>query len=368
MDIGTVEPRPGEVSRGYVEATRLPTGGPERLPVVVAEGSREGPTLWVTATIHGDEVTSLAAAQDFADRLDPVELAGRVVCLPTLNPAGLRRNRRTSYYHGDDPNRYFPAADADSARPPRVQEVVDERLFELLADSADAVVSLHSSWVGSSSYVIRPRVAYATENGTAENGAGRTKAEAEALGERLADLTAAFGLPEINQLGRRRAETEGLHRTLAGAAVSEAGIPAFTPELGGRYVVEDEPRRMAVEGLENVLRAMEMVDEPVRTDPQVDPPADPPLKRAVHPYTDTPGIVRYRVDAGDVLAEGDPVADVVTPHGHRKTTIRTDHGGYVLSRHEGAAVYENDPLLDLAVPDDEPLVVPYDSTAGAETG
>ncbi|NHN61007.1 MULTISPECIES: succinylglutamate desuccinylase/aspartoacylase family protein [Halorussus] len=375
MDIGTVDSRPGEVSRGYVEATRLPTGGPERFPVIVAEGNREGPTLWVTAAIHGDEVTSLAAAQDFSDRLDPTELAGRVVCLPVLNPAGLRRNRRTSYYHGDDPNRYFPAADAGSARPPRVQELVDGRLFGLVADSADALVSLHSSWAGSASYAIRPRVPYGAADDSAETDGtdntdepagtdrpGRTRAEAEEIADRLADLTAAFGLPAVNQFDGDRVERQGLHRSLAEAAVREAGVPAFTPELGGRYVVEEEARRLGVEGLLNVLRAMEMVDEPVRTDQRVEPPVEPPLKRAIHPYTDTPGVVRYRVDAGDVLAEGDPVADVLTPHGDRKTTVRTDREGYVLSRHEGVAVYENDPLLDLAVPDDDPLVVSAEAT------
>jgi len=349
MEIGTAEPRVGETTTGYVEATELPTDGVERLPVVVAEGVESGPTLWVVGAVHADETTSLAVAHEFVEWLAPEALAGRVVCVPNANPAGLRVTGRTSYYHGDDPNRYFPAADADATRPPRVQEVINRRLFELIADSADAVVSLHTSWVGSASYVIQPRVTY---------GRDRTEDEADALASRLTDLTAAFGLPVVNQYERSRELAEGLHRSLSGAAVHEAGIPAFTPELGGRYVVEDDARQYGVEGLKDVARALGIVGEPTRTEPQLDAPTPSPGKRAVHPHTDTAGIVQYRVREGDVVEEGEPVADIVSPHGERKATVRTDYGGYVLSRHEGATAYENDPLLDLAVPDDDPLVVP----------
>ena len=352
MQIGTAAARPGEQASGHVEATELPTGGAERIPVVVADGVEDGPTLWVVGAMHADETTSLAVAQDFADWLRPEDLAGRVVCVPNANPAGLRRNARTSYYHDDDPNRYFPADDADGSRPPRVQELIDERLFDRLADSADAVVDLHTSWVGSASYAIRPRVAY---------GPDRTEAEADALAAEVVELTEAFGLPAVNQFDRSTVVAEGLHRALSTAAVNEAGIPGFTAELGGRYVVEEDARRLGVEGLKNVVRTLGMNDEPPRSDPQLEPPIEPPLKRAIHPHADVPGIVRYRVDAGDVVSVGDPVADIVTPHGERKTTVQTEREGYVLSRHEGAAAYENDPLLDLAVPDDDPLVVPDES-------
>jgi predicted deacylase len=225
---------------------------------------------------------------------------------------------RTSYYHGDDPNRYFPAGDADATRPPRVQEVIDRRLFDLVADSADALVSLHTSWVGSASYVIQPRVTY---------GRDRTEDEADALATRLTDLTAAFGLPVVNQYERSREVAEGLHRSLSGAAVHEAGIPAFTPELGGRYVVEDDARRYGVEGLKNVARALGIVDEPARSEPQLEAHTPSPRKRAVHPHTDTAGIVQYRVREGDVVDAGEPIADVVSPHGERKATVRTEQGG-----------------------------------------
>lgn len=345
MKVGSADAAPGTRATGYLSVTDLPTGQSERLPVVVVEGSESGPTVWVTGTIHGDEPTGMAATHEFANRLRPEALAGTVVCVPVMNPAGLRTNERTSYYHGDDPNRYFGRGDGGET-PPRTQQLVCERVYDEIRESADVVVSLHTSWIQTHPYTIRPRVGY---------GRDRDEAAAAALRDRIVELTEAFGLPVVNQFGREETERRSLSHTLTGAAVAD-GIAAFTPELGGRFVVEADARAAAVAGLRNVLVTSDMLDEPASPPTEFGLSADGPLKRRVHPHTDAAGIVRYRVREGDRITAGETVAEVVDPHGETKTEVATEYPGYVLSRHEGAAVYENDPILDVAVPDDEPLL------------
>jgi hypothetical protein len=345
MNVGSADAASGTRADGYLSGTDLPTGRSERLPVVVVEGAADGPTVWVTGAIHGDEPTGTAAIHEFADRLRPDSLAGTVVCVPVMNPAGLRTNERTSYYHGDDPNRYFRRGDGGET-PPRTQQLVCERVYDEIRESADAVVSLHTSWIQTHPYTIRPRVSY---------GRDRDEAAAAALSDRVGDLAEAFGLPVVNQFGREETDRRSLSHTLTGAAVAD-GIAAFTPELGGRFVVETDARAAAVAGLRNVLVASGMLDEPASTATEFGLDADGPLKRRVHPHTDTAGIVRYRVREGARITAGETVAAVVDQHGRTRAEIETEYSGYVLSRHEGAAVYENDPLLDVAVPDDEPLL------------
>jgi predicted deacylase len=172
MTLAVPDPDPGTVARGWLDVVdELPTGGPERIPAVVANGRREGPTLWVTGSLHGDEVTGMAVCQDIVHADLPDRLAGRVVSLPNLNPAGLRRTTRRSYYDDEDPNRQFPdvayaAADAapgdtvDGPRPPSQQELVCRRLFDLFADDADALLDMHTATVDSHPFVIRDRVLY----------------------------------------------------------------------------------------------------------------------------------------------------------------------------------------------------------------
>ncbi|SIR27243.1 hypothetical protein SAMN05421858_2065 [Haladaptatus litoreus] len=348
MKLGTAESAPGELATGWFDVTDLPTGTPERLPVLIAEGDKDGPTLWITASIHGNEVTALATAQDVMQENLESKIRGTVVCLPNLNPAGLRQTSRTSYYHGDDPNRYFPDPDADGSRPPRVQELIDGRIYDAFEDSADALVDLHTAQVGSIPFVIRDRVLYGSE---------RNEAEANELADELERVVDAYDFPVINEYAAEEYVEQNLQRSTAGSALNNAGIPAFTVELGGFEVVEEDTRAKGVVGLLNVMRELDMLPgDPKPTG--LSAPVDFPVKRAVHPHTDTAGIVRHRVEAGDTFEEGDVLADIVTPHGESKATVESDHDGYVVGRYHGVSAYENDPLASLAVRDDGDLVVP----------
>jgi hypothetical protein len=183
--------------------------------------------------------------------------------------------------------------------------------------------------------------------------------EAAVLRDRLVELTEAFGLPVVNQYPPAETAARSLHRSLSGAAVAD-GIPAFTPELGGRLVVDHDVAAAAVDGVWNVFHALDMVDAPADRHPEFEFDSAGQFRRDDGPHTEVAGVVRYRVTEGERVEAGDVVAEIVDPHGETKTEVTADSDGYVLSRRERAAVYENDPLLDMAVADDTALLT--DST------
>lgn len=343
MNIGDVEAEPEATTQGYIDVTTLPTGQPEQIPITIIQGTEPEPVLWVTGTIHGDEVTSTSVIHDLISQDLADNLQGTIVCAATLNPAGLRRTARTSPYHGDDPNRYFPAQNLSPTRTPRLQELINTRLFDRITASADAVISLHTSWVGSLPFSLVPRVPYGND---------RSKSDARVLADSIHALAEAFGLPVVNQLREQQAIDSDRRRTLAGALVAKAGIPAFTPELGGRLLVNDSMTNAGVSGVKNVLRELDMLPGATERQCEFSTPVDYPVRFATHPRTDTAGIVQYRVNAGDVVGESDPIADIVTPNAEHKTTVKSEQEGFVLGRHEGIAKYESDPLIDMAVRDE----------------
>ncbi|ELZ53843.1 succinylglutamate desuccinylase/aspartoacylase [Halorubrum distributum JCM 9100] len=386
IELGSASAAPGTLDRGRLPVAELPTGGAERLPVVVANGAEAGPTLWLTGGVHGDEATGVAVVQDavaaFGDCL--ADLAGAVVAVPAASPAGLRRNARETYYADEDPNRHFPDADAESARPPKLQERIDARLYAAItgevpddagesADdsrqfavetvgtnaAADALIDCHTAGVGSEPFAIRDRVLY---------GDRRSESEAAALFEDLGRLVDAFGLPVVREYPAAEYVEENLQRSTAGAVLNEAGIPAFTAELGAHSVVDDAILDAGVAGAFGVAVELGLLDsgdvpesvgEPgVGVDPA---PVEFPVRRFRGPTTDDSGLVRHRVAAGDVFAEGDVLASVVDAAGAERATVRADSDGYVLGRCEGLAVYEGDPIGSLAVRDDGALVVPRDA-------
>lgn len=348
MEIGSVTSTPGTTTTGWLDVTELPTGTVERIPVSITEGEEDGPTLWVTAALHGNEVTGIGAAQDFVTDEIEAQLRGTVVCIPILNPSGVRLDDRNSYYHDDDPNRSFPYDVGEQTSPPHVQELINSRIFEHVTRTADALISLHEGWIDEEVFTIVERVRY---------GADRSREEAEQLAAETMRLAEAFDLPIVREYDVDVQEEYSLQRSFECAAVNAAGVPAITPELGSPHVIEEEHLDAAVTGIYNVMRELDMLPgDPEPNDAVPESPVDFPVKRIDGPVTDVPGIVRHRVEAGDLVHPGDEIADITTPHGDVKTTIETEEEGYILGRRQGVATYENDILVSMATRDDGELV------------
>jgi len=359
MQLGTAAAEPGSVARGWFDVADLPTGTAERLPVLIANGPDPGPTLWLTGGVHGDEATGIATVLDAMDAFEASlsTLAGAVVAVPVVSPAGVRRNARHTYYDDEDPNRHFPDADASSARPPKLQERIDARLYEVIVEgpaAADALVDCHTAGVASEPFAIRDRVLY---------GDRRTEAEAEALAADLAALVDAFGFPTVTEYPAAEYVEENLQRSAAGAVLNEAGIPAFTAELGAHSVVDDELAGAAVGGIRRVAAELGLLpaDEVASSPEPPNPPVPFPVRRYRGPTAGTAGLVRHRVESGEAFGEGDVLARVVSATGESREVVHAEHDGYVLGRLEGLAVYEGDPIASLAVRDDGDLVVPRDA-------
>jgi methylmalonyl-CoA/ethylmalonyl-CoA epimerase len=55
VTVGTASAAPGTIVRGAIPVTTLAGGTPLEIPVVVINGAKPGPVLWVDGAIHGDE-------------------------------------------------------------------------------------------------------------------------------------------------------------------------------------------------------------------------------------------------------------------------------------------------------------------------
>lgn len=355
------DPEAGTVDRGWLEVTSLPTGGAERLPVVVVAGGEPGPTCWVTGGVHGDEATGVAAVQDVASAfddgdarlagtVDPSAVAGRLVCVPVTSPAGLRRTSRYSYYHGEDPNRSFPDPTGSSETADTVQELVAERLYEAFSDAA-FLLDLHTAQVNSVPFAIRHRVLY---------GERRDREAAASLADDLERLVESLGLPVVTQYPAAEYVDRGLHRSAVGGALNGASVPACTVELGGHSTVDDDKRAAGVAAVFRALAAFDVLPSVpasvARADSNFASPVDYRTCRYRGPRTDVAGVVRHRVAAGETVEAGDVVADVCEANGAHLATVETPRDGYVLGHTTGLAVYENDPVASMAVRDEDPLV------------
>ncbi len=100
---------PGQAADVQLPAARLPTGTWVSLPIKILHGRTAGPRLWLSATIHGDELNGMEIVRGVLDRLDPAKLHGSILAAPVVNVFGLLEQSR---YMPDrrDLNRAFPGS------------------------------------------------------------------------------------------------------------------------------------------------------------------------------------------------------------------------------------------------------------------
>lgn len=79
------------------------------LPVVVLCGARPGPTVWLSAAVHGDELVGVEIIRQVMRGIDPRRLSGTVLAVPVVNvPGFLAQSRYTPDRR--DLNRSFPGS------------------------------------------------------------------------------------------------------------------------------------------------------------------------------------------------------------------------------------------------------------------
>jgi uncharacterized protein len=363
LTIGTAQANAGQYVYGNFEAFALPTGGVESFPIIIGRGKKAGPTLWITASIHGNEYTGIQVIHRLLSQALLADLRGTIVAVPTLNPGGLRIGARSAYYLSkQDPNRLFPApptaAITGDTSPPSMLEAAYSRLFAVICSSANYLIDLHNYNLNSFPFTFCDPVYYFAE---------AEKAQAEALYAQTNAMIDAFGHTAINEFASADYLQKNLHRSVSGACLQVARIPAFTVELGGYLVVDLAIVAAATAGLRNVLRWAGML--PGKPEPITGvarPSLGRPVRRIQHAHLETAGIVRFVVQSGQIIAAGEPVAYLSDIYGrpiaHRGKTdgaVCSDYAGIVLGVAQGNTFYPGDALITLAIADDSPMVLPY---------
>lgn len=358
ISLGTAHGVPGKVTYGKWHAFDHPTGTPEELPVIIAQGRSDGPTFWLTANIHGPEITGIAVIHDLVNDALAQNLRGALVCIPSLTPAGFRVRSRQPYFDPQDPNRLFPdrkkANQTGEPEYPSMIEQVWQRLYAEIKDSADYLIDLHNAAQQSIPFSIRDKVFYESE---------ADRAEAERLQARTGVLIEAFGLPAVFEFKRKRYLQLKLNRSTSGAALNLARIPSFTAELGAPNIIDDGIVTAAVNGMHNCLVRIGMLDEPERPIAVPKIPASAPLRRENHPRAPMTGLMRHRVRPGDRVKAGDVVVTLTDIYGRTLTDVMSEVDGWVIGLSSGMSVFKNGVMCTLAVPDDEPLVMKWDDDA-----
>jgi len=259
-------------------------------PVLVVNGAEPGPTVCLTAAVHGDELNGIETVRRVMYTLEPERLRGAVIGVPIVNLQGFHRGSR---YLGDrrDLNRYFPG-DPQGSSASRIAH----SFFHEVIRHCSAVVDLHT---GSFYRTNLPQL------------------RGDLTDPRVVDLTRGFGSTVV-------LHSEPADGTLREAALA-AGIPAVTLEAGAPMVLSDDNVSHSVKGIQSLLHHLDMVGKfSLWGEPE------PVYYNSSWQRAPEGGIVFSAVALGEHVDVGDLLGTVTNPITNVRTEIRSSYEGRVL--------------------------------------
>lgn len=140
----------GEITKGWIHIVNDGIACPIRIPVLVARGLKDGPTLGLSAAVHGNELNGIPVIQKLFSKLNPTQLNGAIVGILVMNVPGVLQGTR-AFNDKMDLNRIAPGHPRGN-----MSEVYIHRLLERIIYHFDYLIDLHTASFGRrNSYYIR---------------------------------------------------------------------------------------------------------------------------------------------------------------------------------------------------------------------
>jgi predicted deacylase len=144
IKVGDTLVKPGERATVRLPVADLYTGTSLAMPVHVVCGRREGPVLFVSAAIHGDELNGVEVIRRLLKRKALSSIRGTLLAVPIVNVHGFLDQSR---YLPDrrDLNRSFPGSRKGSVAARMAYTFMHE-----IVDKADFGIDLHTGAINRS--------------------------------------------------------------------------------------------------------------------------------------------------------------------------------------------------------------------------
>ncbi len=291
-------------SRLFAPITTLASGFELGLTIHIVQGSKPGPTVGVSAMIHGDELDGLLIARELARVLDPSAMRGSVWILGVANPLAMEGITRNTPIDMLDMNRLFPGSPDGWLSEQQAFAIAHEFI-----DHIEVLVDIHCGgtfpWVDYC-YVINDEA-----------------------------LSRAF-LPAL--LYKPATMYSGTTATYA----EQRGVRCTVVEIGGGY--HDQPLHVAngVRGVLNQLRHVGVLEGAVEGRSGQVLMRDMTVMRPRHGGICVP---RASLTPGQVLPAGTALADIVSPYSFdviETMTVPYDDNIVVLCRNVVTRIHPGD--------------------------
>lgn len=290
---------------------KLYTTTPIEIPVIIERSKVPGPTILITAALHGDEINGVEIVRQLIARKLNKPKRGAIICIPILNVFGFLQNNRY-FPDGRDLNRVFPGTKTGSL----ASRVAYYFTREILPH-ADLCLDFHT---GGASRFNAPQIRIKPDD------------------DRLLELANIFNAPftvyskNIDKSYRKTCDNKG--------------IPSLLFEGGKSF---DSNKNIAKEGVDGIMRVLahfDMLNQ--KKVPSAAHGQTVIIDKAKWVRAHRSGLLHVKIESNQHVLKGELLATITDPYGKMRLRVSAPNDGYIISVNESPIVNQGDAIFHIS--------------------
>lgn len=300
---------PGEAANLAMPLPEQYSCAPLYMPIRVVHGEKPGPCLVVFSVLKGMELNGLEIANRLSNKLKAKDLAGTLISIPVVNVYGL------THYPNSLPARHNLADCFPGKEDGTFGERIAYSFTQEILKKADYCIELDT---GGLNHNLLPQVYCSFKS---------------RKGRELAKMFQAPVVTNVSIEGNHlRQTTEDLH------------VPLLVYQAGEAMRFDENAISLGVEGILNVMRAVDMIGEAPVT--EVSPIFSRDEEWLV---AHKGGILQLSISLGQTIKQKEILGFISDPFGaHPTEAIKSQQEGIVVGINTSPLIYEGMPIFKIA--------------------
>ena len=281
------------------------------IPVIIERSLIPGPTILITAAIHGDEINGVEIVRQLIARKINKPKRGSIICIPILNVFGFLNTER-AFPDGRDLNRVFPGNKRGSLAS-RVAYYLTTQVLPLV----DYCMDFHT---GGASRFNAPQVRVNPGD------------------ENLLKLAKVFNVPFI-------VYSKNLKKSYR-STCDKLGIPMVLFEGGKSLESNTQIVNYGVRGIKRFLYFLDMLDSKFNvTNPIKDSVI---IEKSRWIRAQKSGLFHLNIKCSQWVEKGEILATITDPYGKMTFNVTATNEGFIINVNQTPIVHQGDAIFHIS--------------------
>jgi predicted deacylase len=292
------------------EVAKLHTRNTLDVPIIIERSKKPGPTVLITAGIHGDEINGVEIVRQIIAKGINKPKTGTTICVPVINVFGFLNMDRL-FPDGRDLNRVFPGSSNGSLASRVANFVMTE-----IVPHADFVIDFHTG--GSDRF----------------NAAQIRIIRDEPM---LSELAHVFGAPFIFY-------SKNLNKSFRNSCY-KLGVPMLLFEGGKSFNIHNTITNTGVNGAKRILNHLGMLKPKFKV-------SKPKAKAVI--IEDSKwlrakfsGMFKATVAINTYVEKDQVLGNITDPYGSFNHFVKAPNSGYIFNVNESPIIYQGDAIFHI---------------------